>query len=332
MSRSRHFSRWTLAGRVAERAARAYLEDGCPQVAASIAYRVIFALFPLAIVLTALSGIVLRTTGNDDEVVDAIVRNLPLSDEGRDDIRTLLEGATGALSGLGLLGLIPLLWAATGLMGSIRYALNRAWDVSQRRPYLQGKAFDALFVLVAFVLVALSLGLSVGTSVVERQAADVVERVGVNAAAVTWLLGRVAPFVLTLVAVLAAYRLLPATTPRVADVWPSAVGVALVLALLQSLFGLYVAYVRDFDVVYGSLGAVIAFLYFVYLSANVFLLGAEIAAELPRARRELETQPSTAPEEDRKPVALQLWNAVRSLAVRDDAAAPRASGSRRERP
>jgi membrane protein len=330
--RSRTYSRWTLTGRVAERAARAYLEDGCPQVAASIAYRVIFALFPLAIVMTALSGIVLRTTGSDDEVVDAIVRNLPLSEEGRDDLRALLLRATGALGGVGLLGLVPLVWAATGLMGAIRYALNRAWDVSQRRPYLQGKAFDLLFVLVAFVLVAMSLGLSVGTSIVERHASGLVESIGGDPAAVTWLLGRVAPFLLTLIAVVSAYRLLPATTPSLRDVWPSAVGVAVVLALLQSLFGVYIAYVRDFDVIYGSLGAVIAFLYFIYLSANLFLLGAEAAAELPRARRELESHPARAGHETDKPVRLQLWSAVRSLVVRDDAAAPQAAASRRKRP
>jgi uncharacterized BrkB/YihY/UPF0761 family membrane protein len=96
--------------------------------------------------------------------------------------------------------------------------------------------------------------------------------------------------------------------------------VALLLTLLQSLFGLYVVYVRDFNAVYGSLGAIVAFLYFVYLAANVFLLGAEAAAEIPRVREDLEH--GRREDGDDKPLPRRIWNSLRSLAVRDDASAP----------
>ena len=320
VSSARPYSRRAFVGRVVERAARDFLDDACPQIAASIAYRVIFALFPLAIVLTAVSGIVLRTTGSQEDVVDAIVDNMPLSADGQEQMSSLLTGATSGLAGLGLLGLIPLVWAATGLMGAIRFALNRAWDVSQRRPFVQGKAFDVLFVAVAFLLLVLSLGLSVGTSMAERYATDAVEWIGLDAGLVTWLFGRLTPFLLALVAVFAAYRLLPATTPPARHVLPAAAAVALGFTVMQSLFGLYLTYVRDFNALYGSLGAVIAFLYFVYLAANMFLFGAEVAAEIPRTRTELERQTTTATE-DGRPFREQIWNALRSLVVRDDAAA-----------
>lgn len=315
----RQYSRWAFLGRLAERSARGYLEDACPQVAGAIAYRVIFSLFPLAIVLTAISAITIQVIGSQDTVVDAMVRNVPLSEDGKQEMRTLLEGATGSLGGLGLLGLIPLAWAATGMMGAIRYGLNRAWDVSERRPFFQGKAFDLLFVVVALVLVGISLVLSVGTSVAERHAAGLVEWIGLDAAVVTWLFGRLAPFALAFLGVLAAYRLLPAAGPTVRQVWPSALGVAALLALLQSLFGLYLSHVNDFNAVYGSLAAVIAFVYFVYLAANVFLFGAEVAAATPRVRDELARAPAGG-EGDGTPFLRQLLGAARGLVIRDDGA------------
>jgi membrane protein len=312
-------TRRAVAGKALERGVRAFADDGCPHVAGSIAYRVIFAIFPLTVVLAALSALVLQSTGTQGDVVDSIVRNIPLSQDGQDQMRSLLRGATGALSGLGLLGLIPLVWAASGLMGSIRYSLNKAWGVSRPRPYLQGKAFDLLFVLGAFLLLSLSLALGVGASVVRRHAPDVADRLGTGSVVVPWLLGRLVPLLLIFLAVSAAYRLLPARQPSFRDIWPSALGVAVALTVLQSSFGLYLAYINDFNALYGSLGAVIAFLYIVYLTASVFLLGAEVAAEIPRARSELEREPPTKGDAGGDTSFSEaLLRAARNLVVRDD--------------
>jgi membrane protein len=74
----------------------------------------------------------------------------------------------------------------------------------------------------------------------------------------------------------------------VGDAWAPALFVAASFTAAENLFALYVGHFAHYNAVYGSLGAVIAFMFFVYLVSQVFLLGAEAAAEWPRVRATLE--------------------------------------------
>ena len=102
----------------------------------------LFSIFPLAIVLTGILGIVVQLTGLQADLVDTIVRNVPVSASGEEQLRSLLEGATSSYSALGLLGVLGLVWAASGMMAAVRVALNAAWDVDEARPFLKGKLID----------------------------------------------------------------------------------------------------------------------------------------------------------------------------------------------
>lgn len=102
---------------------------------------------------------------------------------------------------------------------------------------------------------------------------------------------------------------------RVRDAWPAALLVAVLLGLLQNLFAVYVGNFAHYNTIYGSLGAVIAFMFFVYLAAELFLLGAEIASEWPNVRRELEHGDTP---QDRPPLASQIRAALRGLWVHGD--------------
>ena len=65
-------------------------------------------------------------------------------------------------------------------------------------------------------------------------------------------------------------------------VWPGALVAAVGFEFVKNAFAIYLATFGNYDAVYGSLGAVTAFLFFVFLSANIMLFGAELAAEWPR--------------------------------------------------
>jgi membrane protein len=271
--------------RLAGRAIREFLDDHCAQYAASIAYHVLFSIFPLAIVLTGVFGIVVRLTGTRADVVDAIVGYLPLSPSGDHSLRRLLEGATGSLSALGLLGLVGVVYAASGMMAAIRLALNEAWDVVEYRPFLKGKLVDVALVLAAAGFSSASLGVTVTARVLARAGARTVPVLGPGS--VGWLLGALAPLLMTFALVLFLYRVVPSAEVKIADVWPGALLVASAFVLLENLFALYVEHFANYNAVYGSLGAVIAFMFFVYLASQTFLLGAEVASEWPRVREQL---------------------------------------------
>ncbi|HXH97608.1 MAG TPA: YihY/virulence factor BrkB family protein [Gaiellaceae bacterium] len=269
------YRRRDFAARLVKRSLSEFADDGCPQLAASIAYHVLFSIFPLAIVLAALSGLVLNATGSRATVVDTIVRNVPVSDSGGEQLRTMLLGATGSLSAIGLVGIFGLVYSASGMMAALRVALNGAWDVEQTRPYLRGKLVDLGLVFLVALLGIVSLGLTVA-----------LRFVGTNSA-FSWAPSLVGPLVLAFVVVLFLFRIVPAAQVRVGDAWAPALFVAAAFTVAENLFALYVGHFGHYNAVYGSLGAVIAFMFFVYLVSQVFLLGAEAAAEWPRVRESL---------------------------------------------
>jgi membrane protein len=284
--------------RLAERSVAEFLDDHCAQYASSIAYHVLFSIFPLAIALTAIFGIVVRTTGSRANIVDTLVRNVPLSASGDAQLRSLLDGATGNASTLGLVGIAGVLYGASGMMASIRLALNDAWDVVDYRPYLRGKLLDIALVLLAAALALTSLGATVA----------------IRALGISWILGVVVPLVASFGTVLFLYRAVPAADVSVADAWPAALFVSCTYVLTENLFAFYVDHFTHYNAVYGSLGAVIAFMFFVYLSALVFLFGAEVASEWPHVRRTIEKGDA----ERRPPLRSQLGDAFKGLWVRRD--------------
>jgi membrane protein len=281
---------WTLLRSLSVSVVKRFLEHQSPHLAASISYRVLFSLFPLAIVLVVVFGIVTRATGIQADVVDELIEQLPLTEEGRDDLRDLLLGATADTGAVGILGILGIVWAASGMMGATRAAVNLAWGVEQRRNFFRGKALDLVLVLAASLVVLLSVALTVAFGAAESVTETIFDRLGVGAlaTAVVWVLGTLVPFLLALALFTAAYRILPALKPPFRQIVPAALFVAVVFTVFQQLFALYLDHFADYDAVYGSLGAVIAFLLFVYFSAMLFLLGVHLARiwpeELERAR------------------------------------------------
>jgi membrane protein len=264
---------------------KSFLDRSSLDFAASIAYRVLFSLFPLAIVLVGLFGLVARATGAEADVVDEIVEQVPLTGEGQDELRELLLAATADVSALGLLGILGVLWAASGMVAATRKAVNLAWETDSRS-FVRGKLLDVLVVLGAGLLVLLSLALSLAFRVAERGAEAVLDWFGPAAAVATWLLGVGLPALLGFAVILFAYRVLPAFEPPFRQILPPAAVAAAAIALLQQLFVLYVRHFGRYDVIYGSLGAVIAFLLFVYLASAVFLFGVHLARRWPEALEE----------------------------------------------
>lgn len=273
---------WGRLTRTARRAVGEFFADNCTKLAAAISFHVLFALFPLAILLVALGGVLLRDEDVKDDVLGSLFDVLPLSGEGQERLEELLDSVAEARNALGLIAVLGLLWTASGLMAAVRTALNLAWDVRARRPPLQGKLVDILLVGFVGILVMLSVALTATLEV----AGAIGERLGPfgeGASALVSVAGFLAPVLVLFVAALTVYKFVPASRPPFRDIWLGAAFAAVAVEAAKRGFAFYLENFGDYNAVYGSLGAVIAFLAFVYLAANLFLLGAELAAEWPRA-------------------------------------------------
>ncbi len=289
---------WLLA----KRSVQEFADDYCAQLAASMSYYVFFSLFPLAILAVSVAGVLLTDDSLRERVVDELFQLLPLqSGAGREDLEALIEPIASGRSAVGVISVFALLWAATGMMSALRYSLDAAWDLKIRRPFLRAKLVDLALLIGLGGLLLLSVAstavLQVGRSLSES-IADSLGPFGTEATSLFQVLAVLVPFLLTWTTFTLIYKVVPSVTVRLRDVLGGALIGALLFEALKHGFAFYLRNFSQYDAVYGSLGAAIALLFFVYLAACVLLFGAEIASEWPRVMNgeydEPEAQPGDA--------------------------------------
>jgi membrane protein len=272
---------------LAERALKDFFADRAPQLAAAVSYYVLFAVFPLAIVVVATAGLVLDEQTVREQVIDQVVRRLGLVGANASELAELMQETLTGLGALGLLGLAGLIWTASGVMTSLRNAVNTAFDVEDRRPILRGKLLDVGFVFLMAPLFAASLAVTFLVRLAGAGAAaagdwlgpaEVLAGVGLEVVSV------VVAIAFSFVIVVLVYRWVPARRMALSEVWVGALIAAVLLEFAKSALALYFRYFGNYDAIYGSLGAVISFMFFVFVAANIVLLGAEAASEWPRVR------------------------------------------------
>ena len=298
--------------RALEIAASTYVRMAGGQRAAAISYRVLFSLVPFIALLVSVLELVLPETAQRD-VVSWLVGVASLPDEFAQSVNAAVKDAGPPASATGVVALAALIWAASGMMASVRSAFRAVWGTEADRPYLRGKLLDFVLVLGAGVLIVSAFGLSLAVQVVTETSTEIAEELGRGESATAGL-GTVAQIgasvMLALLAFGFLYRFVPPVAPRIHDVVPGAVVAAVGVHLASAGFSIYLARWGGFNNVFGPLGAILAFLLLVYAAAAVLLLGACVVAAWPEAA----TEPP-----DEEPVALRarLVQAARGLVVRD---------------
>lgn len=271
---------WLLAFR----SVRAFLDDNCPQLAAAISYYVLFSLFPLVILSIGVLGLILQDNDIERSLINELTGLLPVDAEGAEGVEDAVHELTGASSSaLGLVGLVGMAWIASAMFGVIRRSLDIAFKRSERRPFFRQKLVD--FGMMALVsLVFLASFWATTTLRVARETIEGTRVLGDIAGALDfgWALPAfLVPAALSFVAFALLYWLVPARHIRLQHVWPGALIAAVLFETLKLGFGIYLEHFGRYDLIFGSLGAVAAFLFLVFLSANTLLLGAEISATYP---------------------------------------------------
>ena len=172
------------------------------------------------------------------------------------------------------MSIIGLFWTGSAVFGAISRAVNRAWDVHQDRPFYVAKPRQLAMAAGVGVLFLLSMS----TTTALQFLGGILENAGVNAVT------RILPFFFTLAIFLAIYKFIPNTKTFWRYVWPGALLAAVLFEVGKSMFVYYLDNFSNPELVYGSLGSVIALLGWIYISAFILILGAEFASEYGRMR------------------------------------------------
>ena len=301
----------TLTGRIIWTATTSlgrYTTNRNPQIAAAISYHVLFAVVPLFVFLGTIFGLLLRDDERRQEVTEQLIDRFPLSPEAGVDIERVLSEIPTPLSVIGVLSILALLWSASGMMSSVRVGLTAVFDGGQGRPFFHSKLVDVILILSLACLFVGLLALTIAINAIERWSETVAGGLGAAGLDRGSILAVLLPPVLTFGALLLLYRLVPRTRLRYRDLAVGALAAAIASEAIRIGFSYYLSSVARYDLLYGALGSVFAFLLVVYLQAIVLLFGAEIAQAW--------SQSAFGPPEPAVPISRQARDMVRGLFVR----------------
>ncbi|MGQ0763802.1 MAG: YihY/virulence factor BrkB family protein [Acidobacteriota bacterium] len=282
-------SMWTLNGlswkQMAVRVWNQMNRDDSFGDAAKLAYYFLLALFPLLIFLTSAIGMIVGGTGMRHTLFQYLARVLPSSAYQLIDA-TMLEVTNSSSTGKLSIGLLLALWLASNGMGAITDALNTAYDVEETRQWWKRQMAAVLLTVGLSVLIIAALALVIGGG----RLADYLAAVFGFGSAFTWV-WKILQWPLALASILTAFALIYYFAPDLRDqdwkwITPgSVIGVALWLLASFGLKG-YLHFFNTYSMTYGSLGAVIILMLWLYLTGLAVLIGGEVNAGIENAAAE----------------------------------------------
>jgi membrane protein len=244
--------------------------------AATMSYYALFSLFPLLLVLVAVGGYLLESETAYDLVVAIAGSVFPAS-------RSLIEGTIERVIQLrgpvGLLGGLTLVWSASGFFSSLTYNIERAWPLASSRSILQRRLVALAMVVTLALLMIASILANALLEVLPRD--PLIGRASALGIPLWEGVSSLMPWLLTFLMYLSLYRWLPNT--RVT--WRGAAwGAGVATVLWQAAGAVFLWYLESglvhYELVYGSLGALVVLMLWIYISCWLTLAGAHLSAAI----------------------------------------------------
>lgn len=269
---------WPLTKRILRRTFREVADDDVTTLAAAIAYYTVFSLPPLLVIVVAIAGAIY----GPDTIVDLIERQASqaIGPSAGEAIRTMIENASSVGTGIGskVVGVVALLFGATGAFGQLQKALNRAWEVDESKEeggltgLLTKRVLSfGMVVTIAFLLLVSLVVSSVLTAL--GDAASSVAGGGVVGFGVQ-VLNVAVSFGITVALFAVLFRYLPDVHLKWRDVGVGAAVTAVLFTLGKTALGVYLGRAEPGSA-FGAAGSLALLLVWIYYSSLIILVGAE---------------------------------------------------------
>jgi membrane protein len=279
--------------KVIKGAGKEFSDDNLSDTAAALTYYAIQSIFPAALVLVSLLGFL------SDDTIKKLIANLgeviPGSAQNtiENTINTLTASSRSTAGLAFIFGLVLAIWSASGYVAAFMRASNVVYDIPEGRPIWKTLPTRVITTVIGLVMIIMAAIIVVFTGPVAQQAGEVL---GLGSAAVTvWSIVKW-PVLVVIMMLMVAILYWAAPNAKQGFKWVSPGGVIgiMIWLIASGLFAFYVANFGNYNKTYGTFAGIIIFLIWLWISNIAILLGAEINAELARARAEVDGLPEGA--------------------------------------
>jgi membrane protein len=260
---------------IAKRTAKEVKNDQVPLLAAGVAFYLLLSLFPLIIAGVSIYGLVADPTTVRDQIAKLTETLSPQTAQlVGEQIKQVTAGAGGALGLATVIGILTALWSASSGMKALITGVNLAYDETESRKFFKLRGLALLFTLGAMVLMAVALATIVGYPPIADNLPTVLR----------WLVAIIRFLILGGLLIVALAVLYRFAADRDEPKWTWVSGgslIATVLWVLASIaFAIYANAFGNYNKTYGALAGIIILMFWLFLTAFVILVGAELNTEM----------------------------------------------------
>jgi YihY family inner membrane protein len=267
----KHWQQWPrfckrLFGLFAQHLGKAFVRYGLidgEQCAASFAYYAFFSLFPLILLCVAMATLFVQDRESTAaRILIQVDQYLPLQENDRRLILHTVQGVLAHGLGASLFGFVVLIWSSLRFSQALVIGVNRAWEL---KDYNWWKLPLKNLLMIGIVVSAIALGL------VTPFAFDRLAELFGWGNLVSHLFAAILPILVLFYSLLLFYILAPRRNVRFGAAWPAALLGTIALEIAQSLFGIYLTRIANFNAVYGIFGSIMALLFWIYTSGVIVI-------------------------------------------------------------
>ena len=251
-----------------------FIEHRGALLAGGIAFFIFFSLFPILLFTGVILAYVLEDQAVRAQLMNYVFDNFPVfADLTRGTIEELITKRSSA----GVIALIGILWAGTNLFGGLAIGLNAVYEVAETRNLL----LQRLIAIVVYLMIAGLIILSFGATAIASVFRDEVLRMLFpdQVIAATWTIFSLAlGAVSTILLFLVVYKMVPNVKVGLSSILPGTIVAGLGWELAKYGFAVYLStFARQgYGLIYGSFATIVLLMFWLYISAVLLLLGAEI--------------------------------------------------------
>jgi membrane protein len=240
---------------------------------ASIAFFTIFGLPPLLIVLVSVASYYLEIPDIQEQIIQAVREILPIPP---DLIIEFLEGVLNQRGAVGIIGLIGLAWAGSGVLMSLTANINRAWPTAKIRNVVENRLIAFLMIGMFILFIAVSSILSTVAAFFSQFDIPVVDF-----SAPVGVITDIIFFALRFALFLALYFFVPKTKVKKRAAFWAAVFASVAWEVTAYGFNWYFqSGLANYNFLYGSLGTLVALMFWIYLNCLILVFGAYFSAAI----------------------------------------------------
>jgi YihY family inner membrane protein len=253
------------------------------QRAGAFAYYALFSLFPLMLVGVTAGSFVVEPERAMHEINRFVNIYLPVGEENQALLADTVRGVIESRGGVGIIAFLGLIWSSSRFFYVLVRGVNRAWDTE---PYNWWRLPLKNITLLGIVASALLFGMLAPT-LVQSIRQWLPEQLGLFSKGMSRLLVFV-PVLVLFYGFTMLYKLAPRQRTKFSEVWLAALVVTVLLRLLSGLFVFYVQSFGQFNALYGTFGAIMILLLWIYLSGFIIIFGGCLCAAIRQVREERE--------------------------------------------